>query len=70
MSSWTRPRYVSDTSYRCRDFVVKVTDEAVIRLMADEKHLRFGGTVSGPAMFGLADVAMYVAILSRIGPRH
>ena len=53
-----------------RDFVVEeVTDEgAVIRLVADEKHLRPGGTVSGPAMFGLADVAMYVAILSRIGP--
>lgn len=25
--------------------------------------------MSGPAMFGLADVAMYLAILSRIGPQ-
>ena len=35
--------------------------------MAD-RHLRPGGTVSGPSIFGLVDVAMYLAILSRIGP--
>ena len=29
--------------------------------------LRPGGTVSGPAMMGLADAAMYAAVLSRIG---
>ncbi|MGL4281424.1 MAG: PaaI family thioesterase [Albidovulum sp.] len=33
-----------------------------------ERHLRPGGTVSGPTMFGLADVAVYLAILARIGP--
>lgn len=38
------------------------------RLIAAEQHLRPGGTISGPAMFGLADVAIYCAILSRIGP--
>ena len=43
-------------------------DGCRMRLHASEKHLRPGGTVSGPAMFGLADVAMYVAVLSRIGP--
>ena len=32
------------------------------------KHLRPGGTVSGPAIFGLVDVAFYLALLSRIGP--
>lgn len=32
------------------------------------RHLRPGGTVSGPAMFTLADVACYVAILAHIGP--
>ncbi|MCB5411179.1 PaaI family thioesterase [Pseudogemmobacter sp. CC-YST710] len=37
-------------------------------LKASEKHLRPGGTVSGPAMFALADIAVYLAILSRIGP--
>lgn len=40
----------------------------VLRLVVDHMHLRPGGTVSGPAMFGLADVAVYLAILSRIGP--
>jgi uncharacterized protein (TIGR00369 family) len=33
-----------------------------------EKNLRPGGTVSGPAMFSLADVAVYLAILAMIGP--
>lgn len=39
----------------------------VARLRVDERHLRPGGTVSGPAMFALADVTIYLAILSRIG---
>jgi uncharacterized protein (TIGR00369 family) len=43
-------------------------DGITLRLKVGERHLRPGGTVSGPAMFGLADVAMYLAILSRIGP--
>ena len=40
---------------------------AQLRLMAHERHLRPGGTVSGPAMFTLADVGIYVAILAHIG---
>jgi len=53
------------------DFVVERADESgvALRLVASERHLRPGGTVSGPAMFGLADVAIYLAILSRIGPK-
>ncbi len=39
----------------------------VMRLHASDQHLRPGGTVSGPAMFSLADVAAYVATMSRIG---
>ena len=52
------------------DFSVDHVDEAglTLRLKVAERHLRPGGTVSGPALFGLADVAMYLAILSRIGP--
>jgi uncharacterized protein (TIGR00369 family) len=41
---------------------------ARLRLKADDKHLRPGGTVSGPAMMALCDGAMYVAILAAIGP--
>lgn len=51
------------------DFVVEAAaDELVLRLKVGEGHLRPGGTVSGPTMFALADVAIYLAILSRIGP--
>lgn len=39
------------------------------RLRVTERHLRPGGTVSGPAMFALADVSIYLAILSKIGPK-
>lgn len=39
-----------------------------MRLIVGERHLRPGGTVSGPTMFTLADVALYVAILGQIGP--
>lgn len=52
------------------DFAVERADEAglVLRLKVDDRHLRPGGTVSGPSIFALADVAMYLAILARIGP--
>lgn len=53
-----------------QDFAVeRVGPEGlVLRLKVAERHLRPGGTVSGPSIFALADVAMYLAILSRIGP--
>jgi uncharacterized protein (TIGR00369 family) len=52
------------------DFTVEeVRPMAVrVRLHVGEKNLRPGGTVSGPAMFALADVAVYLAILAMIGP--
>ncbi|PYG34709.1 PaaI family thioesterase [Pelagimonas varians] len=42
-------------------------DLLVMRLFSHDRHLRPGGTVSGPAMFSLADVAAYVATMARIG---
>jgi uncharacterized protein (TIGR00369 family) len=42
--------------------------QAVMRLSANDLHLRPGGTVSGPAMMALADLAAYVVILAHIGP--
>ncbi|MCT4558012.1 MAG: PaaI family thioesterase [Pelagimonas sp.] len=42
-------------------------EKLVMRLHEDEKHLRPGGTVSGPAMFSLADVAAYVATMGFVG---
>jgi len=41
---------------------------ARMRLDYHERHLRPGGTVSGPSMMALADYALYAAILSNIGP--
>lgn len=52
-------------------FTIESVDEmeAVIRLNVREEHLRPGGTVSGPSMFALADVSVYLAILAMIGPK-
>ncbi len=52
------------------DFAVERAEEAgvTLRLKVAERHLRPGDTVSGPTIFALADVAMYLAILSRVGP--
>ena len=40
---------------------------ARMRLVVDERHLRPGGTVSGPSMVLLADCAFYAALLAMIG---
>ena len=52
------------------DFAVEALrdDGLTVRLRVAERHLRPGGTVSGPSMFALADVAIYLAVLARIGP--
>ena len=53
------------------DFVIEVLDDDLtrVRMKISDKHLRPGGTVSGPSMFTLADCAMYMAVLARIGPQ-
>ncbi len=52
--------------------VFEVTDvgpgTVAMRLSPSQKHLRPGGTVSGPTMFALADVAAYCTVLAHIGP--
>ena len=52
------------------DFAVERSDVEglTVRLLTHDRHLRPGGTVSGPTMFALADVGVYLAILARIGP--
>jgi len=49
--------------------VIDSLDAGTIRLRLPYKDdfVRPGGTVTGPAMFGLADVALYGAVLSLIG---
>lgn len=40
---------------------------ATMRLLRDERHLRPGGTISGPSITLLADVTFYVAVMAMIG---
>lgn len=63
-------RFLREEFPQAEGFVATRADAAGVemRLEVGEQHLRPGGTVSGPAMFALADVAIYAAILSRIGP--
>ena len=44
------------------------TDGVTMRARYSGQFLRPGGTISGPVMMALADTAMYVLVLSRIGP--
>ena len=41
---------------------------ATVRLPIAQKNVRPGGTISGPTMFGLADAAAWIVILSEHGP--
>ncbi len=52
------------------DFVVQSVApmEAVVSMPVADQHLRPGGTISGPTMFALADVSMYLVTLAMIGP--
>jgi uncharacterized protein (TIGR00369 family) len=56
---------------RGRRFVVEAAWHRSIRMRMrySDSMLRPGGTISGPAMFALADVAMYAAVLALIGPK-
>jgi uncharacterized protein (TIGR00369 family) len=42
-------------------------DRVIVSQEVKSNDLRPGGTVSGPAMFALADIAFYAATLARIG---
>ncbi|MET4126917.1 PaaI family thioesterase [Roseovarius sp. MBR-6] len=65
------------TEFLAREFPQVAADFAIedvgarrikVRLVVGERHLRPGGTVSGPSIFALADVAVYLALLAMIGP--
>ena len=51
------------------DFRVQslVRQRAELRLAFDPAFVRPGGTLSGPTLFTLADLALYAAVLSEIG---
>ena len=41
--------------------------KVIVRMDTDERHIRAGGTVSGPTLFALADMGGYSCVLSHIG---
>ncbi|WP_019953630.1 PaaI family thioesterase [Yoonia vestfoldensis] len=53
------------------DFIIAdlSADRITVQMPVAERHLRPGDTVSGPAMFALADVTAYLIILANIGPK-
>src|ERR1700761_3381341 len=52
------------------DILIEEADGVTCRLRQryGEQMLRPGGTISGPTLMALADFAMYVVLLSAIGP--
>lgn len=49
-------------------FIEAVTARtARVRMKFEERHVRPGGTISGPAMFTLADIAIWAAIMGALG---
>lgn len=56
---------------RRQRFIVEAVNGRTVRMRMTyhERMLRPGGTISGPSMFALADIAMYAAVLAMIGPR-
>jgi uncharacterized protein (TIGR00369 family) len=52
------------------DVVIESADgiSCLLRQRYSDQMLRPGGTISGPALMALADFAMYVVLLSAIGP--
>jgi uncharacterized protein (TIGR00369 family) len=49
--------------------VREIDDSSIIvTTKTSERHLRPGGTVSGPTMMELADMTMYLLLLGQIGP--
>ena len=53
-----------------QEIVIEEVDDHRVRtrLRVSDQHLRPGGTVSGPSIFTLADVSVYLAVLAMIGP--
>lgn len=56
-----------NAGFRCYSIVDVVDGGCIARLDADDRHLRPGGTVSGPSLFTLADIGGYGCALSHAG---
>lgn len=49
---------------------VERVDDAVIRVRqkTEDRHLRPGGTISGPTLMAMVDCGFYLLLLARLGP--
>ncbi len=63
-------RHEFPQAFGSNDIMIESADgaTALLRQTYSERMLRPGGTISGPTLMGLADFAMYVVLLSAIGP--
>ena len=57
-------------AFKGGDITIESADgeTCLLRQRYNDQMLRPGGTVSGPTLMGMADFAMYVVLLSAIGP--
>lgn len=57
-------------AFSAGDIIIESADgeACLLRQRYSERMLRPGGTVSGPTLMAMADFAMYVVLLSAIGP--
>ena len=42
-------------------------DRVIVRMETEPRHIRAGGTISGPTLFALADMGGYACVLSHLG---
>jgi uncharacterized protein (TIGR00369 family) len=63
-------RGVFPQAFGGNDITIESVDgeTCLVRQRYDDQMLRPGGTISGPTLMALADCAMYVVLLSAIGP--
>ncbi len=62
--------FQQDTAGRGRFVVTGMQPgETEVRFATNERHLRPGGTISGPTMFAMADVCAYAVVLGHVGPK-
>lgn len=66
VNSYLATVYPLSDSFRCRAEEIR-PGEVTVAMTVDHQHLRPGGTVSGPSMFALADLAAYLLVLSHVG---
>ena len=52
------------------DFSVESVEDTLIRVRqkTEDRHLRPGGTISGPTLMAMVDCGFYLLLLSRLGP--